>query len=64
MTDQRKIFEKRCQVLGWILFITCAIFYLAAGIRARDLLSILGSLIFLVACFVFLIPYLFPDRTK
>ncbi|MBC8440756.1 MAG: hypothetical protein H8D87_13890 [Deltaproteobacteria bacterium] len=56
--------EKKCQIWGWLLFIVSALFYGAAAIRVGDLLAILGSLAFLVACFVFLIPFVFPGRFR
>ena len=56
--------EKKCQIWGWLLFIVSALFYGAAAIRAGDLLATLGSLAFLVACFVFLIPFVFPGRFR
>ena len=36
----------------------CALFFMAAAWRNRDLLTFLGSLIFLVACLFFLLPLL------
>lgn len=48
--------ELKFQLLGWALFILSASFFGAASIRAGDVLSLLGSLFFLFACFVFLIP--------
>jgi hypothetical protein len=44
------------QIAGWILFIFCAIFFLASSLRNQDILTLLGSIIFLVACAVFLVP--------
>jgi len=44
--------------IGWGLFIICSLFFLMAGIRARDAYTIIGSLLFLVACFFFLVPLL------
>lgn len=41
---------------GWILFVLCAVLFLASGIQVRDPLLIAGSVVFLLACFVFLIP--------
>jgi hypothetical protein len=52
------LFEKKCQVWGWMLFIISAVFFMAAAIQARDWLGFMGSLFFLVACFVFLVPVL------
>jgi hypothetical protein len=47
---------------GWILFIVCALFYLASSIISRDYLAFAGSLIFLIACFIFVYPLLVSIR--
>jgi len=44
------------QLWGWILFLVCAIFFIISGIINGDILTILGSVFFFVACFLFLIP--------
>lgn len=44
------------QLVGWVLFIVCALFYLASSLKNRDVLAAAGSLAFLVACLVFLVP--------
>ena len=44
------------QLLGWILFIICAILFIASGLKNHDILTFVGSVIFLIACIVFLIP--------
>lgn len=41
---------------AWLLFLVCGIIYLAAGIRDGDPLMIAGSLCFLVAVVIFLLP--------
>ena len=48
--------ELKFQLWGWALFILSASFFVAASIRVGDVLSLLGSLFFLFACFLFLIP--------
>ena len=48
----------RFQLWGWILFIFSAAFFMASSIRAGDPISLIGGLLFLVACFVFLVPLL------
>ncbi len=48
----------RLQLWGWVLFVLCAGLYLAANIEAKSTLGIIGSVVFLVACFVFMIPLL------
>lgn len=46
------------QLIGWILFIICAIFFAASGLKNHDILTFIASVIFLIACIVFLIPLL------
>ncbi len=58
--DQRK--EQRINLAGWWLFVVSALFFIAASLRAGDTLGLLGSLFFLVACFVFLLPYALRAR--
>ncbi|MGB0210150.1 MAG: hypothetical protein ACPGCX_08665 [Ilumatobacteraceae bacterium] len=45
---------RRGHLYGWMLFLLSAVIYLVAGIRAGDWLVILGSVVWAVACFVFL----------
>lgn len=49
---------RRTDLWGWILFLLCAVAFTIAGIRDRDLVVTVGSLLFLVACVLFLIPYM------
>ncbi len=52
------------QITGWILFIFSALFFIATSFRAGDMLGLTGGLLFLLACFVFLVPLIFqksPD---
>lgn len=44
----------RVERVGWVLFTLCALFYSAANTRARDWLSLAGSILFLLACIVFI----------
>ncbi len=41
---------------GWILFTISAFFFLWGTWKAGDVIGILASLAFLIACFFFLIP--------
>lgn len=52
-TNERNL---RFQLYGWILFVACALLFIAAGIVGREPLVFAGSLIFLFACLFFLIP--------
>lgn len=39
---------------GWLLFLVCAVLYTGSGIRAGDGLVVVGSVVFGVACLLFL----------
>ena len=49
---------QRFDLWGWILFLICALFFTAAGLRDGDVLITVGSVVFLLACGLFLVPYL------
>ena len=48
--------EKHYAITGWALFLFSAIFFIAASWRSGDMLGFVGSLLFLLACFAFLVP--------
>lgn len=50
--------ERNWHLAGWVLFILCALLYIASSLRSGDMLSFTGSVVFFVACFVFLVPLL------
>ena len=52
----------KLQILGWILFIVSACAFIASSLKSGDLLALAGGLFFLVACFVFLVPYAIPRK--
>jgi hypothetical protein len=54
--------QNHFQLWGWILFIVSALFFMAASIRADDPVSLIGGALFLVACFVFMVPLLAQFR--
>ena len=43
-----------------MLFIVSALAFIASSIRNGDMLGLAGGIFFLLACFVFLIPYALP----
>jgi len=45
------------QLIGWILFTLCAILYIISSLEANDWMMLGGSLLFLLACILFLIGY-------
>jgi flagellar biosynthesis protein FliQ len=50
------------QLAGWILFIICAIFFIASSVKNHDTLTFIGGIIFLIACIVFLIPLVMSNK--
>lgn len=48
--------ERNLQLVGWILFVLCAIFFIASSLKNRDTLAFIGSVLFLISCIVFIIP--------
>lgn len=48
--------QHRSQVIGWLLFIASALFFTVSTLKNGDVLGVCGSLLFLVACFIFLRP--------
>jgi len=56
--------ESKYQIAGWILFIICAIFFMVSSLKNHDTLTFIGSVIFLIACFVFLIPIFRAYKTN
>jgi len=64
MTDEqqnRRDLQKRHLLIGWLLFLLCAICFLASSIKNRDPFAFAGSIIFLAACAVFLLPLVKSD---
>ncbi len=50
-------FEKKCHLAGWLLFIVCAGFFIASSARDGDIIGLTGGILFLLACLVFLAPF-------
>ncbi|QJT10356.1 hypothetical protein [Oceanidesulfovibrio marinus] len=48
--------EHRCHLTGWWLFVGSAIFFIIAGLRSGDVLTIVGGILFLLGCLLFLYP--------
>ncbi len=43
-------------MIAWLLFLVCGIIYLVASVRDGDILMTVGSVCFLVAVILFLLP--------
>ncbi len=56
--------SRRRQIAGWVIFILSALTYIVDSLRGGDLVSLLASLLFLLACIVFLMPLLRADPER
>lgn len=50
--------SRQCQILGWILFTLSGFLFIWSTAASGDLVGLLASLLFLIACPVFLAPIL------
>ena len=64
MSDNLTKRNLKFEFCGWILFIICAGFFIAASIKHRDTLSLIASIIFLIACLVFITPLITKGDKK
>lgn len=55
--------ERLSQVLGLIGFVVAGFVFVAAGVRAGDMLTIVGSVLWIVSCVIWMIPLLRSDET-
>ena len=56
MSENERTKELKVQLWGWILFVICGALFTIAGVRAEDIVTIAASIIFLIACVVFMVP--------
>ena len=54
--------ERTYQLWGWILFLVCAIFFIISAIQNHDIPYLIGSIVFFLACVLFLIPFLVKEK--
>ena len=52
----RRMNLRTSQLIGWWLFLASALLFTLASWRAGDWISLGGSLLFLIACLLFLVP--------
>ncbi len=53
--------NEQLELVGWVLFILCALLYVATSLESQNTTSLLASLVFLVACFFFIVPLIWKD---
>ena len=53
--------EKHYQMIGLVGFLVAGVIFIATGIRYGDSLTILGSVVWMISCLIWMIP-LFQSR--
>ncbi len=48
--------DLKWQITGWMLFVVCAVLFIASSINNQDTLACIASVIFLISCIFFLVP--------
>ena len=49
--------RKNHDLLGWLLFVISALFFIWSSLRNGDIIGLLGGVFFLLACVAFLASY-------
>lgn len=52
------------QIAGWVLFILSALGFTLSAWRSGDDAALIGAILFLIACFVFLIPLMQSRKSR
>jgi hypothetical protein len=50
------------EILGWVLFVLSALGFVVSSLRSGDLAGLLGGVLFLAGCLVFLLPLMRRPR--
>lgn len=56
--------ERKFHLAGWILFLVCALCFIASAAASGDPLYLAGSVFFFVACIAFVIPLVTRPRVS
>ncbi len=64
MSDNGTKRNLKFELWGWILFILCAGFFITSSIINHDPFTLIGSIIFLIACLVFIRPLMTKGGKK
>ena len=50
--------ESKFNLWGWLIFLMCAGFFIASAAINGDIFYLIGSIVFLFACLIFILPIL------
>ncbi len=48
---------RNIHIAGWVVFILSALGFIASSLRSGDIYGLIGSILFLIACIIFLVPF-------
>lgn len=54
--------ERRCHLVGWWVFVGSAACFIITGVRSGDTLTIIGGVLFLLGCLIFLYPMAYRPK--
>jgi hypothetical protein len=57
MAETKQARESRFQLFGWALFLGCSILFIVDSVVSGSPWGIAGSVVFLLGCIIFLIPF-------
>ena len=60
--SDRKIKQINQALVGWLVFVVCALFFIASSLRNRDVLTLIGGVLFLIGCILFIVPLVSEKR--
>ena len=56
--ENQSMSGQRTQLIGWLLFVFSAIGFIVSSARLGDVPGIVGGVLFLAGCLVFMLPFL------
>ncbi len=56
--------SRKAQIIGWTIFTLSALTYIADSLHSGDMIALVASLLFLLACVVFFLPLLRTDPER
>jgi len=56
--------EKYYQIIGLIGFILAGFIFIAVGVKLDDMLTIVGSVVWVLSCLIWMVPLVMPVRKR
>jgi hypothetical protein len=59
-----RLTNRQCTLLGWWLFVACAVCVIVAAARVGDMVALAGACLFMAANIAFMIPFYRRPRER